>query len=78
MELACKRDTGKTFCPCDVAPQVDPNEELVLMDTTRNEGGNWFKLKTTTLHEKGNPLDPKKIINPIHFGLSPTFLRNYN
>ena len=76
LELASKRGLGKSFCPSEVARQVDPANWRELMEATRKEGKDLVQENLLICTQKGNPVDPKAAIGPIRFGLSPTCPRD--
>ena len=72
MELARKRGPGKTFCPSEIARQVEPHNWRARMEEIRSVGQELVADDFLLCTQKGNPVDPKAAIGPIRFGLSPT------
>lgn len=75
MELASKRGLGKSFCPSEVARQVDPANWRNLMEATRKEGKDLVQENLLICTQKGNPADPALAIGPIRFGLSSAYAK---
>ena len=72
LELARKRGPGKTFCPSEIARQVEPHNWRARMEEIRSVGQELVADDFLLCTQKGNPVDPKAAIGPIRFGLSPT------
>ena len=69
MELARKRGSGKTFCPSEIARQVDPHNWRSLMEITRLVGKELVEEDWLLCTQKGNPVDPSRAMGPIRFCL---------
>ena len=72
MELARKRGPGKTFCPSEIARQVEPHNWRARMEEIRSVGQELVADDFLHCTQKGNTVDPKGAMGPSRFGLSPT------
>ena len=75
MAFAHRRGPGKTFCPSEIARQLEPKNWRGLMELIRFVGQELVEGDFLLCTQKGNPVNPLKATGPIRFGLSPTFLR---
>jgi hypothetical protein len=75
MAFAHRRGPGKTFCPSEIARQLEPKNWRGLMEVIRFVGQELVEGDFLLCTQKGNPVNPLKATGPIRFGLSPTFLR---
>ena len=71
LELAKKRGSGKTFCPSEVARNIQQDDWQVLMESIRREGKKMVNDNLLICTQKGKPADPILAKGPIRFGLYP-------
>lgn len=76
MALARMRGPGKTFCPSEIARQVEPKNWRGLMEVIRSVGQELVDDDFLLCTQKGNPVKALKATGPIRFGLSPHCLKD--
>lgn len=69
MELAQTRGSRKTFCPSEVARNIQQDDWQSLMESVRNEGNKMVVENLLICTQKGKPVDPLLAKGPIRFGL---------
>ena len=68
MELARKRGPEKTFCPSEIARQVEPHNWRARMEEIRSVGQELVADDFLLCTQKGNPVDPEAAMGPIRLG----------